>query len=64
MGSEHAVHHSLPVNVHRCCHICMPHHLLLSTDSGSYRIQPTAKGVPELCQPSLGTPALEAKGAR
>ena len=30
MGSEHAVHHSLPVNVHRCCHICMPHHLELA----------------------------------
>jgi len=47
MGSEHAVHHSLPLNVHCCCHICMPHHLLLNTDCSSYRIEPAAEGVPE-----------------
>src|ERR1035441_8927976 len=47
MGSELAVHHSLPVNVHGRSHICMSHHLLLNTYCGSHCIEPAAKGVPE-----------------
>jgi hypothetical protein len=47
MGIELAVHHCLTIHIHGGRHVCVPHHFLLDTYSGSHGIQPTTEGMPE-----------------
>jgi hypothetical protein len=49
MGIKLAVHHSLPVNVHRRRHIYVPHQLLLNSDRSTCCIEPAAEGVAGTC---------------